>query len=484
MVQPLPRVCIIGAGSSGITACKEFAEKKIPFDCIEASDGVGGMWRFGNPFSSAAYRSLHINTSKKALEYYDFPMPEGTPDFPHHTHLSQYFDDYVDHFKVRDHILFNTMVEHAERRDDGVWEITLNTGEVREYDALVVANGHHWNPKWPEPHYPGTFAGKEMHSHDYVDAHHPVSFVDKSVLVVGMGSSAMDIACELGQPGIAKKVFLSARRGVYILPKYIHGKTFDADDRHPAQPATKRQKLLNKFVLPALARNSMARRIDESVGNPANYGLPKPEYHPAEAQPAISHEIFIRIGSGDVVPKAKIKNLEGYHVEFGDGSFEQVDIIIYCTGYKISFPFFDKYFLDADEDNDIALYKRIADPRYDNLFFQGLVQPWCGMMPLANEQAKWMARYIAGEYYPPSREVKMLEAKQIQEGGKASFSPSSHHAMEVVCQPYCDDLRDEMEQGYLRAAKHGFKPLIPLKAKTGVIRRVPPTSKTWSRKSA
>ncbi|HET8706509.1 MAG TPA: NAD(P)-binding domain-containing protein [Pseudomonadales bacterium] len=484
MVQPLPRVCIIGAGSSGITACKEFAQKNIPFDCIEASDGVGGMWRFGNPFSSAAYRSLHINTSKKALEYYDFPMPEGTPDFPHHTHLAQYFDDYVDHFNVRKNIIFNTMVERATRRDDGVWEVTLSNGEVREYDALVVANGHHWNPKWPEPRYPGVFSGIEMHSHEYVDINNPVSFIGKTVLVVGMGSSAMDIACELGNPGVAKKVFLSARRGVYILPKYIQGKTFDAEDRHPSQPASRKEKIINKIAPSGYAPNAIAKRMTEAVGHPENYGLPKPEHDPSEAQPAISHEIFIRIGSGDVVPKAKIKNLLGQYVEFEDGSKEQVDIIIYCTGYKISFPFFEKELLDTSEDNDVALYKRIADPRYDNLFFQGLVQPWCGMMPLANEQAKWMARYISGEYYPPEREVRMAEAKLIQEGGKASFAPSKHHSIEVVCQPYCDDLREEMEQGYLRAAKHGFKPLIPVKARAGVIRNVPPTGTPWNRKSA
>ncbi|HEX4690748.1 MAG TPA: hypothetical protein VH276_08640, partial [Solirubrobacteraceae bacterium] len=68
----------------------------IPFDCIEKSDQVGGNWVFGNRNGmSSAYRSLHINTSRERMEYSDFPMPKSYPDFPHHTHIARYFDDYV-----------------------------------------------------------------------------------------------------------------------------------------------------------------------------------------------------------------------------------------------------------------------------------------------------------------------------------------------------------------------------------------------------
>ncbi len=68
----------------------------------------------------------------------------------------RYFDDYVDHFGFRDRIRFETGVEHAARRADGVWEIALDDGDDRRrYDALMVANGHHWDARWPEPAFPG-----------------------------------------------------------------------------------------------------------------------------------------------------------------------------------------------------------------------------------------------------------------------------------------------------------------------------------------
>ena len=220
----LPTVCVIGAGSSGIAAAKALHERGIPFDCFEKSDQVGGNWVFGNRNGmSSAYRSLHINTSRERMEYSDFPMPKSYPDFPHHTHIAEYFDDYVDRFGVRDRIVFETGVEHARRGDDGVW--TVDARHRRDAHATtrwLVANGHHWDPRWPEPAFPGEFNGKQMHAHYYVDNE---DFRDKNVLVVGIGNSAMDIAVE--SSFVARKTFLSSRRGAYILPKYLFGRPLD-----------------------------------------------------------------------------------------------------------------------------------------------------------------------------------------------------------------------------------------------------------------
>ena len=111
------RVCLIGAGSSGIAAAKALHERGIPFDCFEKSDRVGGNWVFDNNNGmSAAYRDLFINTSRPRMEYSDFPMPESYPDFPHHTQIAAYFDDYVDHFGLRELIAFDTGVRARRPR--------------------------------------------------------------------------------------------------------------------------------------------------------------------------------------------------------------------------------------------------------------------------------------------------------------------------------------------------------------------------------
>src|SRR6478672_5956632 len=169
------RVAIIGAGSSGIAALKGLRDRGIDTVCFEASDRLGGNWVFGNRNGmSAAYRQLFINTSRDRMEFADYPMPKSLPDFPHHTQIAQYFDDYADHFGLREHIRFETPVEHATREADGTWTLTLGGGDAREverFDYLLVANGHHWDARWPEPAFPGadTFAGTQIHAHDYRD---------------------------------------------------------------------------------------------------------------------------------------------------------------------------------------------------------------------------------------------------------------------------------------------------------------------------
>src|SRR3954447_16745537 len=158
----MERACIIGAGSSGIASCQVLKARGIPFDCFEKGSGVGGNWRYDNDNGmSSAYESLFINTSRRIMEYATYPMPDDYPDYPHHTQIAAYFDDYVDHFGFRDRIVFETPVEHAARRADGVWEVRA-AGQTREYDAVLVANGHHWNARWPEPMFPGadTFEGE------------------------------------------------------------------------------------------------------------------------------------------------------------------------------------------------------------------------------------------------------------------------------------------------------------------------------------
>ena len=103
--RPDRRACIIGAGSSGITAAQVLDARGIPFDCFEMGSGVGGNWRYDNDNGvSSAYRSLHINTSRHAMEYAAYPMPETLPDYPSHWQIADYFDAYVDHFGLRERI--------------------------------------------------------------------------------------------------------------------------------------------------------------------------------------------------------------------------------------------------------------------------------------------------------------------------------------------------------------------------------------------
>ena len=337
---------------------------------------------------SSAYRSLHINTSRDRMQYADYPMPRDYPDFPHHTLIARYFDAYVDHFGLRSAIRFQTGVARAERRQGGGWDVTSERGDTEPYDLLAVANGHHWDPRPPVPAPPGRFDGLSFHSHHYVDADEPHALRGKRVVVVGFGNSAMDIACELSREGVAAKVWLSVRRGGHVIPHYWFGKPLDQTIALP--PWT-----------PWSVRRAVAGALHKiAVGDPTRMGLPAPDHAIGEAHPTISSELFQRLGRGDLAVKPAIRELAGRQVHFTDGTTEDVDAIVWCTGYNVSFPFLDPAIAVAP-DNDLPLFLRCWKPGLDDLFFVGLCQPLGAVMPIAEAQGKWLADYATGRYRLP-----------------------------------------------------------------------------------
>jgi dimethylaniline monooxygenase (N-oxide forming) len=444
----LPRTCIVGAGSSGIAAAKALLDRGIRFDCFEKSDQVGGNWVFGNRNGmSAAYRDLFINVSRERMAYADFPMPSSYPDFPHHTHIKEYFDNYVDHFGLREHITFETGVEHARKREDGVWEIELETGETRSYDALIVANGHHWDPRWPEPAFPGTdsFDGTQLHAHSYEENS---IFAGKDVVVLGMGNSAMDIAVESSY--VAANTYLAARKGAWIIPKYVFGKPVDQLPNNPRIPFAIRQRMIHQT-------------IKTLTGPPERYGLPKPDHKFGEAHPTVSGRILDRIAHGTIAPKPNIASLQGDRVRFVDGSEVHADVVVYCTGYKISFPFFDADFLAAP-DNHIELFRRVFHPRIAGLYFIGLLQPLGAIMPLAEAQSAWVGDFLRGEYALPSPAELHRDIASDQAAMRKRYIASKRHTIQVDFDDYIYALDAERRSGAERARTHAFAVPIPARA--------------------
>jgi dimethylaniline monooxygenase (N-oxide forming) len=449
----LPRVCVIGAGSSGIAVVKALKDRGLPHTCFEKGDEIGGNWCFRNTNGmSAAYESLHINTDAKLMEYRDYPMPPGTPDYPSHRVIKAYFDDYADRFGLREHIRFRTEVTHAGRRADGAWEITLHTGETEVFDALVVANGHHWDPRWPEPAYPGEFHGEQLHSHAYLNPREPVDCHGKRVLVVGMGNSAMDIACELSRPGIAERLYLSARRGVWILPKYLFGIPMSRLGMLPHWFPWRLGSLLTRLA------------VTINAGTPWRFGLPRPDHRMLQAHPTISQEIFIRLGSGDILPRPGVRRLKGERVEFTDGREEAVDVIFWCTGYKLSLPFFDPGFVSAPG-NDLPLWERMVRPGIDNLFFVGLLQPLGAIMPIAEAQGRFIGDHLLGRIaLPDAATMRQEMARERAVMFRRYQDRSPRHTMQVDFEGYLHRLRKHARHGERRARRLGQALPVPSRA--------------------
>jgi hypothetical protein len=297
---------------------------------------------------------------------------------------------------------------------------------------VIVANGHHWKPRWPEPPFEGAgeFEGEQLHVHHYRE---PDVLEGKRVLVLGMGNSAVDVAVESSR--IAERTFLAMRRGAYVLPKFLGGKPIDES----APPAMSHLPI-------AVQRFFFNRLLKMSVGEMTYYGLPKPDHKLLEAHPTVSSELLPRIGHGDIAVKPNIDRFAGGRtVRFADGSEEQVDLVVYCTGYEISFPFHDEVVFAA-KDNRMPLYERVVSVENPGLFFVGFVQPLGPVMPIAEAQAEWIADLLAGGAVLPSDAEMRKEIAGYDRWLKKRFVASKRHTIEVDFHPYLRTIRRERKR--------------------------------------
>jgi thioredoxin reductase len=462
------RVCIIGAGSSGVVAAKVLRERGVPFDCFELGSQVGGLWRYENDTGrSPAYASLQTNTSRDRTGYACFPMPEGDSPYPHNSELADYFDAFTDHFGLADSITFRTQVVRVSpvgEEDDreGPYDVavrSLRTGEteVRRYGAVLIASGHHWDPSWPwfpgsrgekSAGRPGHFNGLEMHSHAYRSPERPVRLEGRRVLVVGIGNSACDIACEAA--GVAARTVLSTRRGAHVLPKYLFGRPLD----HWITPLTSR--------LPIRAQTALIGALVRlAYGDQARLGVPRPRHRLGQEHPTISQDLTRLAGEGRIVVKPNVERLAGDEVHFVDGTQETVGVVIYATGYRVSFPFLDEGFLPALEaggvatDNRLPLYLHVVPPERGGVYFLGLIQPLGAIPPLAEAQAEWVADLVQVIARPPSPDQMRAAIDGSERCLRSRFVESSRHTMEVDYHPYLRAIRRARAEGARRA---GLKP--------------------------
>ena len=121
IAQKRCKVAVIGGGASGITTAKCLREDNHEPIIFEENDQIGGVWVFKKT-SGGTFNSVHLQNSKYSAAFSDYPMPEHFSEFPHHTEVLKYLNDYIDHFQLRDCIRLNTKVEEITRKDN-YWEV-------------------------------------------------------------------------------------------------------------------------------------------------------------------------------------------------------------------------------------------------------------------------------------------------------------------------------------------------------------------------
>ena len=422
------QVCIIGAGPSGLPAIKNISEAGISVVAYDYNSDVGGNWIYNEKDShSSVFETTHIISSKTLSQYEDYPFRPEVSDYPSHEELRNYFQSYAKYFNLYRHIQFNTLVKSCVRLDNGYWEVTTIKDEneyVEIFTDLVVCNGHHWEPKYPN--YSGKFTGDFLHSHQYKKA---APFANKKVLVIGGGNSACDVAVETSR--VSTITAISWRRGYRIIPKFLMGKPTDVF-------------AIKMNFLPIFLRNLLAGFIAH-INNGSNkiYGLPEPDHKFGATHPTINSELLYKIRHGKIKPRVEIERFDGKKVFFKDKSIEEFDVIIACTGFVLAHPFFHENFLNYRE-GPVPLYLKMFHPEYDNLYFIGMFQPLGCIWPGAEQQSKLLTLALKGVWNRPAnigvlceREITHPHMKQIN---------TNRHRITVDFHRFMNDLKLEIKK--------------------------------------
>ncbi|XP_073906685.1 flavin-containing monooxygenase 5 isoform X1 [Castor canadensis] len=426
------RIAVIGGGSSGLTCIKSCVEEGLEPVCFERTEDIGGLWRFqDNPEQGRAsiYKSVVINTSKEMMCFSDFPIPAHYPNFMHNSQVLEYFRMYAGEFGLLKYIRFKTTVCSVKKKPDfstsGQWEVVTECEgkkEVDVFDGIMVCTGHHTDAHLPLESFPGIekFKGQYFHSRDYKN---PVGFTGKRVIVIGIGNSGGDLAVEISHT--AKQVFLSTRRGAWILNR-VGNRGYPID----VLVSSRLYYFLSKICGQSLANTFMERRLNQRFDHEM-FGL-KPKHRALSQHPTVNDELPNRIISGLVKVKGNVKEFTETAAIFEDGSREEdIDAVIFATGYSFAFPFLEDDSVKVVK-NKVSLYKKVFPPNLEKPTFAiiGLIQPLGAIMPIAELQGRWAAQVFKGLKKLPSQREMMTEIIKTQEEMAKRYVESQRHTIQ------------------------------------------------------
>jgi cation diffusion facilitator CzcD-associated flavoprotein CzcO len=305
------RVVVVGAGPAGIAAALSLSDHGVGTLTIERCDRVASSWR-------GRYDRLKLNTGRQFSHLPQRRYPRGTPTFPTRDQVVEYFERHARGLDIQ----FNTVVERIDRRPGG-WQLRTSAGEI-DSQHVVMATGYEHTPRLPE--WPGVqgFIGELRHSTQY---RNPEPYHGNRVLVVGSGSSGMEIAHDLATGGAAK-VWMSVRTPPNILlrsgPGGLPGDVI-------ATPL---------FHLPPRIADGIARRARlHAMGDLTDFGLPIPDEglfsrgrRLGVAPSLVDMEVIDAISDGSIEVVKPPESFDGETVSLLDGTQLRPDAVICATG--------------------------------------------------------------------------------------------------------------------------------------------------------
>lgn len=236
----------------------------------------------------------------------------------------------------------------------------------------------------------------------------------------GIGNSGGDLAVELSRH--TSRVFLSTRRGAWVLSRM--GKGGEPFDQ---QGIRRFASLIPIPLLSFLFTKLVNKRFDHET-----FAL-RPQ-HPITAQhPMVNDDLPHRIITGSVVIKPNVTSFTKTGVVFEDGTqVNDLDAVIFCTGYKIGFKFIDQSVLPVSN-NKVELYKYVFPPNLakPTLAVFGCIQPLGAIFPISELQARWATRVFCGKTSLPPKSIMMEHIEKKRRAMQGRYYASKRHTIQV-----------------------------------------------------
>lgn len=300
-VEQRVSVVVIGAGQAGLSAgyhlrrrgyrpASEAASGELSYVILDGDARPGGAWQH-------RWRSLRMATVNGIFDLPGLARPPADPEAPSAEVVPRYFATYERKFElpIRRPVRVRA-VRRVDDQTDGELIIETDQGDWRA-GAVINATGTWSNPN--RPYYPGqeTFAGRQLHTADYVSAD---EFYGQHVIMVGGGISAVQLLAEVS--AITTTSWFTRREPVWSEEEF--------------QPETTGRAVIAK-VEAAVRRGLPPASIVSYTGLSRKLSFVRQ----AAAQGALQRQpMFTRI--------------EPDGVRLADGGFQPADVIIWATGFR------------------------------------------------------------------------------------------------------------------------------------------------------
>lgn len=374
------KIAIIGAGPAGIGAGRELLQQGFTdFTIFDSLDAPGGTWRLHS------YPGLACDVWAHSYSYSYAPNPDWTSNFVGYAEIQAYLARCATEFGLDTHLQLNTRISSAHYQEAGNWQLKTEDGDAYDFDIVINAMGNQHTPLYPDVPGMDSFTGDSFHATRW---NHDVDLNGKRVLIVGSAASAVQVVPEVAK--IAGHLTVLQRTANWIMPRNWKQYTDRQRSRWHRFPflislIRKGQSALMGQVEYAVTlghkrmgqfENMVKKFIDRTIDDPALREALVPDSHYGCKRGLVSDDFYPALNRDNVdLIHAGLKEVTPSGVVTTDGQALEVDVIIYCTGYRILD--FDRIDVVGEHGQQLAefmgddprAYKSISVNGFPNYFF-------------------------------------------------------------------------------------------------------------------